>query len=505
MNRKDSVIGFLAAVVASLSVIGCSVGTGSGGGRLPDPEVLVPKLADPTSVYRQLGFLAKGDPIPFVASFHFLASPSPDSTLAVFSLSMASNALSFRRVGGALEGRYRVEVLFRRGTDIVRQLGSEQTVRVASMSETRRADESVIFQQFVFLPPGELTVAVVVRDRHGLKSARDDGLLEVPRFDWSRPMLSSLIPIYQGRARVSRFDLPTILANPRATSAQGVDSLIFYVEGYGVPPGTAVTVRARHSNGAEAWRGSVILEPAEVAVAVLGDTAGPDLVSALVRIPPDQLELGELRFEAALPGSADTVRTLALVTFSEQWAVTNLDDVLQLLRYFGYDEDVRAIREAPSSERSELWREFWRKTDPDTMTPENEALSAYFRRVLIANLRFQEESRPGWLTDRGQVYITLGEPDRDERYDDIRTGRTVIRWTYYYAGETVLLYFVNDLSATTFRLTFSSRVEYQRLLSRVRRDQTAAGERRPSSERKVDPGVSRRPISVQAASPGFSS
>ncbi|GBD31990.1 hypothetical protein HRbin33_00952 [bacterium HR33] len=504
MDRKERLVVKLAALVAGLSVAGCSVGAGPGGGGMPDPEVLVPRLADPASVYRQLGFLAKGDPVPFVASFHFLAGPSPDSTLAVFSMSMASNALSFRRVSGALEGRYRVEVVFRRGTDIVRQFGSEQTVRVGTMGETRRADESVIFQQFVFLPPGELTVTVVVRDRHGLKSARDDGLLEVPRFDSSRPMLSSLIPIYQGRPRVSRHDLPTILTNPRATSPQGVDTLIFYLEGYGVAPGTPVAVRARHSDGGEAWRDSVILEPAEVAVAVLGDTVGPDLVSAILRIPPNQLELGELRFEAALPGSPDTVRTLALVTFSEQWAVTNLDDVLQLLRYFGYDDDVRAIQEAAPSERSELWREFWRKTDPDTMTPENEALTAYFRRVLIANLRFQEESRPGWLTDRGQVYITLGEPDRDERYDDIRTGRTVIRWTYYYAGETVLLYFVNDLSATTFRLTFSSRVEYQRLLNRVRRDQTAAGERRPGSERKVSPGVSQHPVSVRGASSGLS-
>lgn len=503
MNLKKAVIPGLAAAVAALGLVGCGVGGAPGGGRMPDPEVLVPKLTDPTSVYRQLGFLAKGDPVPFVASVHFLAGPSPDSTLAVFSMSMASNALSFRRVSGALEGRYRVEVVFRRGAEIVRQFGSEQTVRVGTMAETRRADESVIFQQLVFLPPGELTVTVVVRDRHGLKSARDDGLLEVPRFDSSRPMLSSLIPIYEGRPRVSRHDLPTILTNPRATSPQGVDSLIFYAEGYGVGPGTALTIRARRSDGTEAWRDSVILEPAEVAVAVLGDTVGPDLVSAIVRIPPDQLELGELRFEAALPGSRDTVRTLALVTFSEQWAVTNLDDVLQLLRYFGYDEDVRAIQEAPASERGELWREFWRKTDPDTMTPENEALTAYFRRVLMANLRFQEESRPGWLTDRGQVYITLGEPDRDERYDDIRTGRTVIRWTYYYAGETVLLYFVNDLSASTFRLTFSSRVEYQRLLNRVRRDQTAAGERRPGSERKATPGVSQGSISVRGTTSGF--
>lgn len=467
----------MVTAAALTSLAACGAGQRAGRGPAPDPEILVPRLADPIGVYRQLGFLAKGDPVPFVASIHFLAGPSPDSTLAVFGLSMASNALSFRRSRTGLEGRYRVEAVFRRGTEIVRQIASDQTVRVGTMSETRRADESVIFQQLLHLPPGELTVTVVVRDRNALRSVRDDGLLEVPRFDGGRPMLSSLIPVYRGTSRVTRSHLPTVLVNPRATSPQGADTLVFYLEAYGVPPGTEVELRARHTDGTEAWRGTLTLKEAEVAVAVAGDTVGPDVAAAILRIPPDELQLGELRFETALPGFPDTVRTLALVTFSEQWAVTNLDDVLALLRFFGHQEAIREMQEAPPGERTELWRAFWKRTDPDTMTPENEALTAYFRRVLVANLRFREEARPGWLTDRGEVYITVGEPDRDERYDDLRTGRTVIRWTYFYGGETILLYFVNELSLHSFRLTFSSRVEYQRLLSRVRRDQAPAGAR----------------------------
>src|SRR2546422_1605729 len=42
---------------------------------------------------------------------------------------------------------------------------------------------------------------------------------------------------------------------------------------------------------------------------------------------------------------------------------------------------------------------------------ENEALEAYFRRIQIANQRFRESGDPGWLTDRGEVFITLGDPD----------------------------------------------------------------------------------------------
>jgi GWxTD domain-containing protein len=458
----------------AIAALACGASAGGGGaGRSPgspspDPSVLLPRLSDPAFVYRDLGFFAKGDPLPFVASIRYLAGPDPDSTLAIFALSLNNRALSFRRTADVVEGRYRVEVAFRQGTGIVSQIGSDQVVRVGTMGETRRADESVIFQHFCYLPPGELTAAVIVRDRNRLISSRDDGPIVVPRFG-AGPQLAALIPVYQGTARASRAALPTVLVNPRSTSPQGADTLAFYLEGYGVSPATPIVVRALR-DGAEVWRDTVHLQGAQVAAIVGRDTvlANPEVGVALLRVGPDQLQLGELRFEATLPQSADTLRTTALVTFSEQWAVTNLDDVLSLLRYFGRDQEVGRIRAAAPAQRAELWRAFWRQTDPDTTTPENEALVAYFRRIEIANVRFREESDAGWLTDRGEVYITLGDPDLVERSDDLQGNRTVIRWTYLIGGETVLLYFVNDLSLQRWRLTFSSRVEYQRLLNRVR-------------------------------------
>ncbi len=461
----------LAAAVA----VACGSSTGgarSPRGPAPDPSVLLPKLSDPAFVYRDLGFFAKGDPLPFVASLRYLAGPEPDSTLAIFALSLSNRALSFRRTTDMVEGRYRVEVVFRRGPQIVTQLSSDQTVRVGSLGETRRADESIIFQHFFYLPPGELTATVIVRDRNRLTSNRDEGGIMVPRFG-DGPQLAALIPVYQGTARASREALPTVLVNPRATSPQGADTLAFYLEGYGVSPEAPIVVRALRTDGGEAWRDTVHLQGAQVAAVVGGDTVqtNPEIGVALLRVGPEQLQLGELRFEATLPGGPDTLRTIALVTFSEQWAVTNLEDVLSLLRYFGREQEIGRIRAAAPAERAELWRAFWRHTDPDTTTPENEALVAYFRRIEIANIRFREESEAGWLTDRGEVYITLGEPDMIERSDDLRTNRTVIRWTYLFGGETVLLYFVNDLSIQRWRLTFSSRVEYQRMLNRVRQRQ----------------------------------
>jgi hypothetical protein len=89
--------------------------------------------------------------------------------------------------------------------------------------------------------------------------------------------------------------------------------------------------------------------------------------------------------------------------------------------------------------------------------------------VQEANVRFQDEGQPGWLTERGEVLITLGEPDEtlDMANGMDRSGLRVLRWTY--ANERLVLYFEDQTGFNRFRLTPSSRAEYQRVLARVRR------------------------------------
>src|SRR2546422_3305261 len=102
---------------------------------------------------------------------------------------------------------------------------------------------------------------------------------------------------------------------------------------------------------------------------------------------------------------------------------------------------------------------------------ENEALEAYFRRIQVANQRFREAGDPGWLTDRGEVFITLGEPDDvfDFTSDVSRAGVRGVRWTYN--GFRLTLFFQDNTGFGRFRLTPLSRAEYQRVVAQQRRRQ----------------------------------
>jgi GWxTD domain-containing protein len=199
------------------------------------------------------------------------------------------------------------------------------------------------------------------------------------------------------------------------------------------------------------------------------DARHPELASVLLALRPSLLPIGELQLVATLTGSVDTVATPVLVTFSDQWAVGNMEETLSLLRFFGADRALAQIRGAAPQDRAGLWREFWRETDPDLSTPEHEGLELYFARVHEANDRFDEPGRPGWLTDRGEVFITIGPPDDvyDSSSDLQDRGVRFIRWLY--TGDRLQLDFQDESGFGEFRLTPRSRSDYLRTLNRVRR------------------------------------
>lgn len=423
----------------------------------PGSGTTLPRLFDATSVYRSMGFLVSGGPLPFVASVRYLRGPAPDSTLALFALSLANTALTFQRTGNEFVAEYRVEAAFRTDSGVAsspeRQFARNEQVRVRTFQETLRGDESVIFQQFVALPPGVYRVQVMVRDRNGPGLARAERVDTVARF--AGRGITSPIAIYEGRGRAQASALPALLANPRATLPYGTDTVRFYVEGYEQPAGALLVARVVDGADRELWRDTAAF------------TGAGDVVSATVAVVPGRLPVGQAELEA-LAGD-DTTRARFLVSFSNQWVITNFDEMLSLLRYFDGQRWVDSLRKAAPEQRPDVWRAFWKSTDPVAITPENEALDEYFRLVQQANIRFQGEGEPGWLTDRGEVFITLGEPDEvlDLSSGLDRSGLRAIRWTY--TNLRVVLYFQDQTGFNHFRLTPTSRAEYQRVLARVRR------------------------------------
>jgi hypothetical protein len=304
-----------AAAAVLLAIAACGQWQRVGSGTEPDPTVVLPQLFDPAGLYERMGFLAHGPPLPFVGQMRFLATPTPDSTLVLFALSLANNAFSFRRAGESFEARYRVDLTLRRDGVVARRVAAEETVRVASRDEAVRADESVIFQQVFRLVPGRYLAVTSVRDEYAGTQGRSERPIEVPSFTGAG--VSDLIPVYQIEPRAGLDAPPRLLVNPRATVPFGMDTLRLYLEAYGADSPAVVSVTVLDERGDPAWSGETPL-------------AGDGLRSAVIALAPDRLPVGRLRLTARVAG--DSSVAAALVSFSDQWAITNFDDVVSLLR-----------------------------------------------------------------------------------------------------------------------------------------------------------------------------
>jgi GWxTD domain-containing protein len=440
------------STVLCAAAVGCGNWSRVGSGGEPTPTESLTRVLNSTQFYQRLGRLAADEPLPFVGNVAFAAGQA-DSVIGVLGLSLENRALAFQREGNVFVARYRVSLAFKREGAPSVDLAREEVVRVPTFQETLRADESILFQQVLRLAPGKYTVSVTVRDVGSTSESHAQAEYTAPSY--GAASVSAPILAYQATGRGSLSDPLNIVLNPRGSVGYGSDTLLAYVEGYNFTRPATVPFKVVDEQQ------HVVHEDE------LRFRGGHQVESQVIKLSPDSVALGELKL---VVGEGDTARSAsALVSFTQAWVVTNFDEMLDLLRYFGHEAQVNALRKAPPSERARMWREFYTATDPNNLTPENEALNQYFSRIAQANQRFTDEGVPGWKTDRGEVFINLGAPDEAIENSPGTTANRILRWTYI--NLRLDLFFRDESGFGRLRLLPSSRADYERTLARVRRQQ----------------------------------
>jgi GWxTD domain-containing protein len=327
-------------------------------------------------------------------------------------------------------------------------------VRVSGFEETQRSEESIVFQQGFLLAPGDYTATVIMRDLGANATSRVERAVTVPAF--GAGSVTGPILAYATSMRQTRADSVPIILNPRGTISHGnLDTLVIYVEGYRFAGPITVPLEIRDERGGIVHRDS------------LRFFGGRELESRTVRINATTPPLGELTIAIPTPGGV-TRTEQALVSFSRGWVVTNYDNLLSLLRFFSYPQWVARLRDASTTERSALWREFWAATDPTPETPENEALDLYFTRIAIANERWREEGPNAWRSDRGEVFITLGQPDL---INTNNPGAAVALEQWVYTELRGSIYIEGQLGFNRMRMLPESRGEFAKMRAMVQRRQ----------------------------------
>ncbi len=456
---------FRCLVLALLSVgaTGC-ISRGAGRADLPAPppppvrEVLdtARTSVEAAVLAQEAGMLAQSGVLPFTGTVGHLAAATPDSTHLLVALSMASQALTFRREGEQYRATYSVTLTLRRAGASVLRIDASEVVRVAGFRETSRSDESIIFQQLLTVPPGEYQLQVDVRDDASGRRAGQTIPVSLPRM--AAGTLSSPLPFYEVIPRLARDSIPRLLLSPRSAAVFGRDSAIaVYFESYDMadaPPPVRLAVRV---DGRVVWEQVVEL------------VRGNGLRHGIAYVPVASIGLGVAEAALSAEGRSELARTSVFVAFGDDLPVTTWEDMLNYLQYFARPARLNALREVDPTLRGLAWSEFVAATDPQPSTPEHEGLRAYFDRLRQANTRFAEDGMAGWKTDRGRVLLLLGEPDQIVDRFPAETGQRGRFQVWEYLDDRVSVAFTSAFGANRWRLTPASEAEVESLVERRRR------------------------------------
>lgn len=422
------------------------LGTRAGGAApqasRPDDLPAPAEAIDPVAFYRARGLLSNGPPLPFAGSVRFAATGSADSTYAIMSLALSASALTFRREGDEFRADYRVTATLRRDAEFVARAEATEPVRIATLRETLRADESVLFQQIITAPPGTLSLTVEVRDIASGRATSQSLAVQVPAFE--RGGIASPAPVYEVVPRASLAAIPRFVMNPRGTAIAATDSVLdVYIETYRNDAAGPVAI-ALQVEGEFVWADTVT--PAAIA----------ELGTARVRMPIAAVAVGTADLLAWPIGGSDTARTPVFVGFTDETPATTYADMLGYLEYFTSETRLDALRRASPRQRGAAWRELMAFSDPQPGTPANEGLRAYFSRMQRANGTYGEGGVPGWRTDRGMVLLILGDPDQvlDQFSGDASLRGRVQQWDYHALNLTII--FEDAMGLSRWRLTRAS-------------------------------------------------
>lgn len=171
-------------------------------------------------------------------------------------------------------------------------------------------------------------------------------------------------------------------------------------------------------------------------------------------------------FEAAGGKSSEQLQQQAfakLAPYEKAWLTEDVAYIIQS------EERCVFLKFESDDEHRQFIEQFWRRraSNPDDMG--NDFKEEHYRRIAFANAHFGMES-PGWMSDRGHVYIVLGPPDSIDSHSNGESKenpsgnhsetlqQSSQKWHYRYVeglGQNIDLEFMDANGTGNYRLTMS--------------------------------------------------
>jgi GWxTD domain-containing protein len=410
--------------------------------------------------YQSHGILQGRGDVDFVADVWVLPGPA-DSSRALIGVGLPNSELEFvRGAEGGWHADYVVVAALEPEAGAHIEQRWERSFDVASFDETMVPGEMIVFQTELVLAPGEYDLQLTVQDRNAEEASRVETRIEVPR-----PVDASLSEPVLLRSVAPGEDGVRFLVHPSHTFPTAPERIDFLVAADASPAMGSLVARAQLLEADPDDRGAPLATWSDTLVPQ--DDGGLRAFGAL----ESDVRFGEYVLEVTLVDAtgAELARsaTPLLVAGSSAWIIEHWKDALSLIRYEATEEELEILEDIDDpAARVEAWACFWRMRDPISATHANEAMQEYFGRIQTANETWKSALRPGYQSDRGRVFVTLGPPADIQSNPMPRDSEPYEVWTYF-RGRQFQLLFVDRIGFNNYQL--DSMGTYQRELSEIER------------------------------------
>jgi len=320
-----------------------------------------------------------------------------------------------------------------------RQAAGEVDERTQAEAELDAApDSGRTVHGTVSLPlgPGRYRLVMTCGDANSQRSGRLDMPLTVP---------GPVLPPAVSGVRFERAAGADTLPWPARRYGEIAEPLIAYFETYaGGDDGLAIRVSLWSlDDDKTAWEG--LRQP------VAGHRAGHRAVVAIDSVVSGAYELrvSLVRGDGSV---ADSAGRAMVIDNPRRLTDRDYQDRIDQLRYIARPRELDSLRRAPAARRDSLWRRFWQERDPTPGTERNEAMDEYYQKLAYVNRNFSIGIKPGWRSDRGQIYIRYGAPDEVERHPFDIDAQPHEIWYYYREGRKFV--FTDTQGFGEYRLTY---------------------------------------------------
>jgi len=154
----------------------------------------------------------------------------------------------------------------------------------------------------------------------------------------------------------------------------------------------------------------------EIKFKIVEDNKSDEILILKGEIPSQNLSTGTYELKITNNLNSDSLN----YQFEVRWidmplSLQDINYATRAMYYILTDEEYNNLRKGNTNEMIKKLSDYWKNNDPTPLTPFNEALDQYFKRVDYAFFNFQTiKEQDGTFTNRGKIYILFGPPDNVE-------------------------------------------------------------------------------------------